>query len=161
MSSSIHTTRRDLEEELLWDRDGERAQRLREQLRRKRAVKWQVWEERHTALPPLPISVDGLPVEVLDRGAHIVYGASEADVRAVLRRLPPGSIDGLAGVWLSLAREAEEDEGDADPYSGRVGFEYVPGAWTISVGGRYAPDGSSRRCWMASSPRRRPTGARC
>jgi hypothetical protein len=143
MSRSIHTTRRDLEEELLWDRDGERAERLREQLRRKRAVKWQVWEERHTAFPPLPTSVDGLPVEVLDYGPHIVYGASEADVRAVLRRLPPGSVDGLAGVWFSLVREAQEDEGDADPYTGRVGFEYVPGAWTIAVGGRYTPDGSS------------------
>src|SRR5215217_622203 len=107
MSRSIHTTRRDLEEELLWDRDGERAERLREQLRRKRAVKWQIWEERHTAFPPLAISFDGLPVKVLDYGPHIVYGASEADVRAVLRRLPPGSVDGLAGVSFSLVREAE------------------------------------------------------
>jgi hypothetical protein len=72
MSRRIHTTPRDLEEELLWDRDGERAERLREQLRRKREVKWQVWEERHTAFPPRPTSVGGLPVEVLDYRPHIV-----------------------------------------------------------------------------------------
>ena len=143
MSRSIHTTRRDLEVETLWGGDGKRAQRLREQLQRKRSIKWNVREERHAAAaPPVPTSVEGLPVEELDRGPYMVYGATEEDVREVLRRLPAGSIDGLAGVWFSLARDAEEDEGDADPYTGRLGFEYVPGAWTISVSGRYRPHGA-------------------
>lgn len=123
MASSIHTTRRDLVEELLWDGDGRRAERLRDQLRRKRSIKRNVREGRRAAaLPSVPTSVDGLPVEVLDDGPEIVYGASEADVRTVLRRLPLGSIDGLAGVRLSLARDGEEAEGDADPFTGRLGF---------------------------------------
>lgn len=126
-------------------RDGKRAERLREQLRRKRSIKRNVREERRIAQPAVPTPLESLPIETLDRGAHIVYGVDEDDVRTVLERLPPGTIDGLAGIRLSLARD---DEGDADhavpdPFTGRLGFEYLPGAWAIPVAGFYRIDGAS------------------
>ena len=126
-------------------RDGKRAERLREQLRRKRSIKRNVREERRIAQPAVPTPLESLPIETLDRGAHIVYGVDEDDVRTVLGRLPPGTIEGLAGVRLSLARDEEGDAGHAvpDPFTGRLGFEYVPGAWAIPVAGYYRIRGAS------------------
>jgi hypothetical protein len=56
--------------------------------------------------PPVPASAIAVEVE---RGDGAQYPASVADVRAVLDRLPPGTLDGLGGVALRPSRE-EHDE---------------------------------------------------
>src|SRR6478735_1223105 len=137
MSRSIHTTRRDLAEELLWDPHGERAERMRAELRRKRSIKRSVLQERHT--PPRPGVSPGESIPVVERDAapHIVYGASEADIRAVMERLPRATTDGLSGIELTLARDEEVEDGDPDPYTGRRSVEPVPGMWRTFLAGRH------------------------
>ena len=154
MSRSIHATRAELERERLWRWSDPlvRRKRLREVARalaKKRCIKEEVRRERAgDAVAPrsVPLDVTALPVHVLDQGEWIHHPATEADVRAILRALPPGTADGLTGVELLLgagaqrpsARELEFGDIVEDP-TGRLAIERLPGVFEGICLGVYNP----------------------
>jgi tetratricopeptide (TPR) repeat protein len=142
MSRSIHTTRRDLDEvhySLYRDQEKkeQELQRLRGALRQKRRTKYLVQQERGTPSADRPIGdLDAIKIRVADEGPYIHYPASVDDIRNVMRRLPPGVVDGISEIVLSLETEtqvevAAGDPGgeDPDPLIGRLGFETYPGVF--------------------------------
>ena len=152
MSRSIHRTRRELTDlETAHVSDSEnRAYRLAvllEELRKKRRIKRQVRNLRHSngELPPSPI--ESIPVQEFQASPHIHYPASSEDVRAVLRNLPGGVADGLEAVELragvedqrEFVAEEEDTESEPDPLTGRYGMELMPGVFTPPVLGYYLP----------------------
>ncbi|MCE9576145.1 MAG: tetratricopeptide repeat protein [Deltaproteobacteria bacterium] len=127
MSRSEHATRRD--------------RRDPGDLARKRRIKAQVEQVRQRpreALPP--VDVHGVPIAIRDTGPFIHYPAAD-DLRAVLARLPPGAVDGIAGIELRLpAADTDVDEGELDPYLGLLRSEAVPGVFGGRVIGTYDRD---------------------
>lgn len=150
MSRSIHTTRKHLHE--LEGADfasrEERQRRVdhaRQALVRKGAVKSQVLGSRTPRhMLEAPSGVESIPVEVRDEGEFVHYPASAEDVRAVLRLLPPGTLDGLNRVVQCLGAEyqqefveAEEGYGGPDPLLGRLGSDSLPGVYVGTCLGTY------------------------
>jgi hypothetical protein len=96
-------------------------------LERKRHVKALVARERLQPRPPWPeVVADAVPITVEDHeGPFVHHPASVDDLRAVIARLPPGSMDGIAGIELCLGRlpaDSADLEDDAiDPLVGRFG----------------------------------------
>lgn len=153
MSRSIHTTRRTLAELEATDfgraerREGA-LERARERLARKRRIKAAVLEERRRAATGVTLAAM-VPVVVTETGDCVHHGATPDDVREVLRRLPPGVLDGLGRVELQVGleynREYERtDPGGAepDPILGRPGWEGFPGVWSGRVLGTYHAAGA-------------------
>ncbi|HEY3266978.1 MAG TPA: tetratricopeptide repeat protein [Armatimonadota bacterium] len=155
MARSIHATRRQLEEQHRWDYADERAhaaalERLDEGSTRKRRIKRAIAADR--AAPARDGRSDALsiPVTAEDAGPNVHYPASPDDIGAVMRRLPVGALDGLRSVdlclgasWQGAASEDDEDGGgggDADPYTGRKGWETFPGVYSPGILGVYTPD---------------------
>jgi hypothetical protein len=117
-------------------------------LRDKHRVKRAVRRQRREAERPVAaaIDLDLLPIRVHDEGPHVHHAASPDDVRQVLRRLPPGTLDGLAAVNLKLGRYEQlrrarrHPAGETpDPFTGRLGYELEQGIWCGRVLGRYRP----------------------
>jgi hypothetical protein len=145
VSRSIHDTRGVLRRLLAADYADYRLQKalideVRENIRRQRRIKQRLRQQRgRDDRPPLPI-VDpaAAPVLVEDEGPYVHHAATEADVREILRRVPPGSLDGLGPIrlCLGLPRSREEDD-EPDPFTGRPGFELLPGVYAADVGGWY------------------------
>ncbi|HET7234146.1 MAG TPA: hypothetical protein VFJ16_29300 [Longimicrobium sp.] len=131
---------------------GEKERRLghiRADLRQKRATKrvTRCIRRRHGHAPT---PVDAIPVRRTDRSPFLHFPADADDTREILRRLPRGVTDGLAGVTLSLGMEASEAadgldavESPRDPFTGRPSSKRFPGVWSGRVMGRYRP-------WSAS-----------
>jgi tetratricopeptide (TPR) repeat protein len=150
MSRSIHTIERDLLEaprvRCAHRRDfAEARAELRADLEKKRRIKRQVALERHAGPRPVGVSPEAIPIRASAPRAGVLHAASLEDTRAVLAALPPGVIDGLAGVELRLGTADQEDAGDdlppgdRDPIMGRLGFEVLPGYWSGRVLGAYLP----------------------
>ncbi len=150
MSRSIHATSREFERLV---RSGAPREEVREAalvLRDKHRIKRAVGRERRLRDVPEPpvmdVVPDVVPVRVYDRGPHIHHGASAEDVREVLRRLPPGTTDGLAVVNFKLGRPEQLTSRrrwpggeQPDPFTGRYGVQVAPGIWSGRVRGRYRP----------------------
>lgn len=106
MSRSIHDTRRFLFEALHDDfadpeLQDELVRTARHNLRQQRSIKRHVRQQRRqrdVVLPPL--DVDRLPIVSVDDGVQVGPVVLEEDLRAVMRRLPPGSLDGLYAIEL-------------------------------------------------------------
>lgn len=163
MSRSIHATRRQLEEA----RRSRYAQPMRRQARidhinalldRKRAIKAEVWNgRRHAPLLEAPIDVGHIPIHVYDQHAYVHYPASVEDVRAVMQRLPAGTLDGIARIelclgkhyqWKGLASEDAPFGLDApDPLVGRWGVEILPGVFVGRYLGTYFYDHATIRLY--------------
>jgi tetratricopeptide (TPR) repeat protein len=135
VSRSEHATRRD--------------RRDPGDLARKRRVKELILAERQrprVALPP--VSGDAVPIEVIDHGRFTHYAASVDDLRQVMGRLPPGSVDGLSRIELCLGPPDDPDADDTqamDPFLGRFCHEVMPGVFSGRVLGSYSPDGARVR----------------
>jgi tetratricopeptide (TPR) repeat protein len=153
MARSIHATRAELERERAWRwaDPALRRKRLRKVARAlaaKRRIKEEVRRERANgaAAPVLPLDPDALAVRIVDHGRSIHYPASEADVRAILHALPPGTADGLTEIELLLgafeqresAREREFADIVRDP-TGRLAIEHFPGVFGGICLGVYSP----------------------
>jgi hypothetical protein len=89
------------------------------------------------AKPHSPVDVDQLPILVDDQAPQVFHAASEEDIRAVLRRLPPGSLDGLRAIRLCIDHTERSVDWPRDPFTGRRRIEVIPGVTTSSVLGRY------------------------
>jgi tetratricopeptide (TPR) repeat protein len=160
VARSIHTTRRELEEHVeddYLDLDHKRAEatRLRAALARKRRIKAQVAEERRSnpqagtgAGPVVDPVVDPatLPILVEAPREHVHHGASPEELIAVLRRLPPGVVDGIRAIRLGLGAELQGDGdedggGEPDPLTGRrPSLPLLPGVHSGRVLGEYRAD---------------------
>ena len=152
MARSIHTTRRD--QETLHRTDFADPERKAEQMRQvqqgratKRTIKAQVAEQRRTAPTAPPTNPDALPIFVQDAGAFVHYPAGPEDLKAVMARLPRGVLDGVRSITLSLGADAQRDENghvpdylDRDPFTGRAGYETLPGVFTGRVLGQHFSD---------------------
>jgi tetratricopeptide (TPR) repeat protein len=149
LSRSRHVTHaalRRLEKEDV-SRPERRAEMMREllgEMREKRATKAAVRRERRRAPGHAPTPAELVPIRVRAGGPFLHHPAGEDDVREVLRRLPPGVVDGLAAIDLHPGVEtqaesaaAAEVELDGDPLTGRQGYERYPGVWAGRVLGRY------------------------
>lgn len=118
---------------------------VRRMLARKRAVKAQVRRARAGCrMSTAPVGVAGIPVEVHGQQSFVHYPASAEDVRAVLRLLPPGTLDGLSRVVLCLGAEYQRDivgaeggYGQADPLLGRLGSDSLPDVYVGECLGTY------------------------
>ena len=147
MARSIHTTRRDREEILRCDYRnrsdrGWQLSRTRRELRRKRAIKDQVGEERRAPPPGPPVDPSVVPIAVIDGGEYVHHAVTVDDVRAMIARLPPGTATGVTSITLSLAIDAQgfvDHDDPVDPYTGRAGAELLPGVHAGNVLGCYAP----------------------
>jgi tetratricopeptide (TPR) repeat protein len=149
MSRSIHETR------LSWARlrkfdysnSAEKAEVVRKAVRRlwkKRRIKRAVWSERH--LPVVgsePVSVATIPIDSETQKEHVYHGASEADVRELLRAMPCLFTEGINRVHLCLGKEymdelKQPEATERDPIHQRLSFEVVPGLHAPPVLGTYA-----------------------
>src|SRR5262245_40446125 len=77
--------------------------------------------------PPPPVTADSVPVVVADDAPYVFHAATVEDIRAVLERLPPGSLDGLREVRLCVDGEDSEGALERDPFTGRLRIEIAPG----------------------------------
>jgi tetratricopeptide (TPR) repeat protein len=149
VSRSIHTIERDLSDatrvrcshrhEL-----GDERERLAEELSKKRRIKRQVLEERHTGARPIEvIAPDAIPILASVERPGVHHACSVDDVRAVLAALP-GVTSGISRVSLTLGLEEQEEAGsegrvERDPIVGRIGNEILPGYWAGRMLGAYVP----------------------
>lgn len=144
MSRSIHTTRRHVER-LRRERFGD-GQANREAigeaeraLEAKRSVK-----RHHPPAAPLDrVDADTIPVLVEPERRTLVHPVGVDDVRALLRRLPRGTLDGLTEIRLCVglrrlrAMRRSSDEADE---MGRPVFERLPGVFAPPILGTYFPE---------------------
>ncbi len=118
MSRSIHTTHRhrtELERADFADPTlrQKRIEQVGEQLGKKHRIKHGGWQgSPHGAVAQAPVSVESIPIRVLDAGPFVHYPAGVEDVRAVLRLLPPGTLDGLTAIRLCLGKEYQRESLD-------------------------------------------------
>ena len=149
MSRSIHTTRQEWAQLVKNDyanrvERSNKIQRAGQELRKKRAIKAQIMFARHQTQmhTTQPLAADLIPTEVYDQSEWVHYPASEQDVRAVLRLLPPGELNGVTRVVLCLGEDAqpEEEVCEPDPLVGRHGMETLPGVFCGICLGRYLWD---------------------
>jgi tetratricopeptide (TPR) repeat protein len=160
MSRSIHTTRRHLQELKRADYADRKARRdqlrrARDQIARKRQIKAQVWRERHTEqISGPPVAIEAIPIEVRDTSTFVHYPAGVEDLRAVMRLLPPGTLDGLTKIVLCLGAEQRRyrairlERGLVlDPYVRRVGMEILPGVYGGQSFGTYLTHSATIRIY--------------
>lgn len=105
LSRSIHDTHRFLKEALHDDYADpslrrELINRATTNLRRQQVIKQQVRALRVGPTPPRPVSVEQIPILSAAEGDAVLHAATEDDLRAVMRRLPLGILDGLHAIHL-------------------------------------------------------------
>jgi tetratricopeptide (TPR) repeat protein len=151
MARSIHTTRRDFAaaRRAEYRDEADRSEELNRILRAlsaKQSLKGRTRQQRRTVEFTGAASPE-IPVRVQDVGPEIHYPATPEDLRAVLRRLPPGSVDGLGSIDLCLGAEAQGPVEEwwlrdlaPDPYTGPASLTCLPGVYCGRVLGQYAPE---------------------
>lgn len=122
----------------------ERLVAARRDLRRKHAVKLQVGEERRCPEPPSLSRPTSIQIDVESPLPRVHHALSADDVLSLLAALPAGATDGIARIHLCLGKEymaeqAVEGEPQPDPWTGRLGYENLPGIYTGYILGTYSP----------------------
>ncbi len=150
MSRSIHTTRRSVREldRARYSNPDEKQDALdsaQQDLNKKRLIKRQISEGRGQAKPPLIGSpLEHIPIEFLDTNQYVHHVVREADLRSVLKGLPPSATEGISRIQLGLGKEYiessnDDDEPGRDPYTDRISSECLPGVWAGQILGTYRP----------------------
>jgi tetratricopeptide (TPR) repeat protein len=145
MSRSIHTTRKQLEARRKQQDENKEERRaeltyLKDELRKKRLIKTLVQEERHATHPNIFAVAEGIPISIKDTGAYLHYPASIEDLRAVMKLLPPGHLNGLSGITLCLGAHAQDEDREPDPLVGRPGLSIFSGVFSAKTIGMYYAD---------------------
>lgn len=89
------------------------------------------------------MSIDTIPIRILELREDLNYPAGIDDIRAVMELLPAGMLDGLTEVRLSLGMDECESsvmddlDRDWDPIYRRQGTELLPGIWVGASLGSY------------------------
>lgn len=174
MSRSIHTTRRDREKahRAVYRDEAKKSEDIRlidQSLDRKRLTKESVRDVRRMSPAPFtPVDVDAIKISTIDESQYVHYPAGVKDLTGVMRRLPPGILNGIASIALSLGAEVQEEaarvgkKGEApDPWTGRLGYEGLPGVFNGRILGQrdseahimlyayvYDPENPGLRNWM-------------
>jgi tetratricopeptide (TPR) repeat protein len=149
LSRSIHDTRRSAQKWWLEAKrtddelDWERANAARANLHRQRLIKHRFRQQRDGAVRP--VDPDDVAIEVERETEHVHHMVSEADLREVMRRLPPGRLDGLVRIELRFGGDGRSNDPTSprDPYTGAPGSERLPGVYMPIVLGSY-DDGALR-----------------
>jgi hypothetical protein len=111
---------------------------MRKNLRRQHVLRQNERRRRRGgAAPPPPLDLERLPIIVEDSAPYAFYPASEEDIRAVLARLAPGSLDGLQAIRLCVDKREGKAAWPRDPFTGRRRFEVIRGVYTSPVLGTY------------------------
>lgn len=147
MSRSVHVTRKMLAEIMKYDfgenwRGRAEKSKAKARLEKKRRIKSSVMVERDDASDPAPPTpIDQIPIVMRDEGPFVHYPATPGDVRALMRRLPPGSCDKLQGVEFTIDRYDHDSDDDADgpidPFIGRFRIQRYPGVYYSRALGMY------------------------
>ena len=151
MSRSIHKTVHQYAELGRWQFADEQEQatqrrKVLEQLIKKRQIGRQVRQERRAATADRwPAVTDEIPIYVEEAAPYVHFPASPDDLRAVMRRLPRGVLDGLERIDLQLGSEDQLEwphrgctcELAPDPLVGRPGGQLRPGVYSGHLLGRY------------------------
>ena len=146
MARSIHVTWSDYYQARRKGASEEKLEEMREQLLTKSRLKRRVKKERqqkvdYLDIPPIP--TESIPISIVEQGPHILYSASEQDLRAVIDRLPSGVMNGIDKVILSLGPRRQQENifgeigSECDPIFGLPGSRFLPGVWRSPVLGRY------------------------
>lgn len=143
MARSIHDTWGELDRALRADWSDPEArdaavEEFRANLRRQYAVRTSERRLRREgrAHPP-PLDVDRLPIVVEDEAPFVFHALGAEDIREIIGRLPPGSVDGLQTIRLRAARDRGEPSWPRDPFTARHRLELLPGVYASSVRGWY------------------------
>ena len=152
MSRSIHTT---------WSRfikerkkrkgkeDQDNTQKLDsmyKDLKKKRQIKRQIINQRKENSLYISTDPNNIPINIYGESEFVHYPLSEKDIRAILMLLPKGIVDGLRCIELKVGYGKEKNLDnlpDPDPYTGRPGFEILPGVFQPKVLGIYSADKSN------------------
>lgn len=154
MARSIHDTlgvaRRALADN--WsDREIPRAiaAEMRKNWLRQQAIREGERRVRQSEPPPAPVDPAQVPIIIEEEAPHLLYGVTEEDIREVLGRLPPGSLDGLREVRLCVDRGGDPKEAQLvrEPYTGRMRGEYLPNLFAPEVLGSYHPSTATIRLY--------------
>jgi tetratricopeptide (TPR) repeat protein len=88
------------------------------------------------------LAADTIPITVCDQSKWVHYPAGEQDIRAVLRLLPAGELNGISKVILCLGKDEqpEEEIWEPDPLVGRIGSDTLPGVYSGARLGVYMQD---------------------
>ncbi len=157
MSRSKHATVHACHEQLRWDfadpqEQSTRIKQLLRELVEKDDIKRLVRAERRNprSRDGVTAAVESIPVVIKEQGTFIHYPATIDDIRALLKRLPPGTADGIAAIELTVGshvqrehvEQEEDDPTEVDPFIGRHGTQHLPGVYCGHVLGRYYPSRS-------------------
>jgi tetratricopeptide (TPR) repeat protein len=106
---------------------------------RKRRIKTlTVAERRPRVLPELEAAA--IPIVTFEHGPYVHWPASAADLRGVMERLPAGALTGIACIAQVLS--AAEEDGELDPFVGRLRSSIVADVYSPRILGDYDPDGA-------------------
>lgn len=111
---------------------------MRKNWLRQQAIREGERRVRRSELPPPPVDPEHIPIIVEQQAPYLLYGATEEDIRAVLGRLPPGSLDGLREVRLCV--HLVDGKGASlvrEPYTGHLRAEDLPGLFAPALLGTY------------------------
>lgn len=114
-------------------------QRARRNLRHQRALKRGERRVRELrGLAPAPRTAATIPIYVEQGPPYLFHPLTEEDVRGLLARVPPGTLDGLVEVRLTLDRTPPEGVDTAlDPFLRKQRFEWFPGVFASDTFGVY------------------------
>jgi hypothetical protein len=135
MSRSIHSNRSRRQFRELGFRDWA-------EIAKKRDIKESALRDRWSETPPPSfVPAAAIPIRLIDQSPYLLFPASIDDMRAVLAALPPGSLDGLAGIRLEAGTRyingLIKHYDIVDPYLGRKSVEEFPRIFTPAILGVY------------------------
>ncbi len=146
MSRSIHTTySKFIKLKRKYDENKkpelkEKLDTLYNDLNKKHIVKRQIHQQRKgDPLEDSCMNADDILIFFSDESPLIHYPISESDIRSVLNQLPKGIFKGLKSIGLRFGGwdwECTYDL-DPDPFTGRPGYETIPGVYFPPILGSY------------------------
>ena len=105
---------------------------------RKRRIKALTVAERKPRVLP-ELEATAIPIVTFEHGPYVHWPASAADLRGVMERLPEGSVTGIACIAQVLS--AAEEDGEVDPFVGRLSTSIVADVYSPQILGDYDPNG--------------------
>lgn len=158
MSRSIHTTWAQINKakSLYRNKKSEKymIRTLFDKMYKKREAKQSRDRHKGSHLPDiLQLDPAGIPINRKE-STYVRFPATDDDIRELMRRLPPGSCDGISEIRLRLGSRSELDKDPyveearvLDPFKGVYDYEYLPGVYSSSILGQYNPSDTTIRLY--------------
>jgi len=94
----------------------------------------------------------GIPIDRKEN-SFVRFPTTDDDIRELMKRLPPGSCDGISEIRLRLGNKPKLDNDPnveksriLDPFKGVYDYEYLPGVYSSIILGQYSP--SDTTIWL-------------